>query len=416
VLSEILERISPGSTVLEADVQQEVLCKALGMEWEDAPAQTEKQQVPIRIYLPQCKEKVPSALRAFWQLVEQTQTPCEITLTDWGCFATAHLEQSVFQFVAEQMIRAAKRGFLLHILVPETDAYPEVQTLLRQLPLCLNPQMTYDRMPQDVTSPVNESWMTLGTQAVLLTRTLPGEAPISTLIQEQTLAQYYADWTQVLLMQTRPVNQHIGEGDVVQLYSRMKADVHPLMTVYFLESMPSFLHMPPQLLRTVMTENGADAEQIATGLRMSMLRTSLRSICKCTQIYDGDQILHGLGQERYVDPLLSGMLQRTAYITAEQLRQQLRFFLSEAEHTNYQIYLPSFATDFHLSQCGISVAVQEDSMAAVMDLTDRSRNFYSTDFSCVGGIACYIEQRVRMIPPVKRSGNWTRRLLKRYLQ
>ena len=419
-LAAVLERISPGSTKLESDVQREVLGKALSMEWtEDAapvPAHSENPNVPIRIYLPQGNEKIPAALKAFWDIVEHTDVPTEIHMADWGHFALDEMEQNVFHYVAEQMIRAVKRGFTIHILTPETEEYPGTPILLRRLPLYLNPRITYYRIPRGAEYPAHESWMTLGFKSVLLTRVLPGEAPITTLIQEATLAQYYYNWMQMLLMQTRPLNLHIGETDVIHIYSRMKADVQPLMTVYFMESAPSFLHMPPQLLREVMKANGADEQQIAACLRMSMLRASLRSICKCAQIYNGDQILHLLQQEKYVDPMLSGILQRSAYITSEQLKKQLRFFLSEVEHTNYQMFLPSFEMDLRLSQCGISIAVQEDSMAAVMDLTQRSRNFYSTDLSCIGGFAQYMEQMHRMIPPVKRSGNWTRRLLKRYIQ
>ena len=257
--------------------------------------------------------------------------------------------------------------------------------------------------------------MSLGIRAVLLTRMLPGEAPVTTLIQETTLAQYYSSWIQLLLVQTRPLNQHIGESDIVQIFTRMKSDVHPMLTVYYLESAPSFLHMPPQLLREVMTANGADEVQISECLRISMLRASVRSICKCAQIYNGDQILYLLQQEQYTDPVLSGILGKPAYITSDQLRKQLRFFLSETDHTNYQMFLPSFETDLRLSQCGASMAVQEDSFASVMDLTNRNRNFYSTDISCTGGFAQYMEQLHRMIPPVKRSGNWTKRLLKRYI-
>lgn len=419
-LSAVLERISPGSTRLDTDAQREVLGKALGMEWKSdtmlTSAKNETANVPIRIYLPQCNEKIPAAVKAFWDVVERTDIPTEIHIADWGCFALDEMEQTVFQYMAEQMMRAVKRGFTLYILTPETEEYPDPHILLRRLPLYLNPKITYYRIPRGAEYPANESWMTLGIRAVLLTRILPGEAPITTLIQEPTLAQYYSNWMQMLLVQTRPLNQHIGETDVMHMYSRMKADVHPLMTVYFLESAPSFLHMPPQLLREVMTENGAEETQITECLRMSMLRASMRSICKCAQIYNGDQILHLLQQEKYTDPMLSGILKKPAYITAEQLKKQLHFFLSEVEHTNYQMFLPSFEMDLRLSQCGVSMAVQEDSMAAVMDLTQRTRNFYSTDLSCIGGFAQYMEQLHRMIPPVKRSGNWTRRLLKRYIQ
>ncbi len=419
-LCAVLERISPGSTKLSPDVQREVLGKALGMEWNSTPVRPSEQKdspsVPIRIYLPQCSEKIPSAIRAFWDVVEHTDMPCELYIADWGHFALDEMEQTVFHYMAEQMLRAAGRGFNIQILTPETDEYPDSSILLRRLPLYLHEHITYYRVPGGTVYPSNESWMTLGLRAVLLTRTLPGEAPITTLIQEPTLAQYYCNWMQLLLTQTRPLNQHIGETDTMNIYSRMKADVHPLMTVYFLESMPSFLHMPPQLLREVMTENGADEAQITACLRMSMLRASLRSICKCAQIYNGDQILHLLQQEKYTDPMLSGILNRPAHIRVEQLKKQLQFFLSEVEHTNYQMFLPSFEMDLRLSQCGVSMAVQEDSMAAVMDLTQRSRNFYSTDLSCIGGFSQYMERMMRMIPPVKRSGNWTRRLLKRYMQ
>lgn len=419
-LDAVLERISPGSAGLKQEARREVLEKALGLEWNGqarpVPQRGDNRNVPIRIYLPQCSEKIPASIKAFWDVVAQTDVPGEIQIADWGVYALDEMEQSVYHYMAEQMIRAARRGFLLQILTPETGEYPDVHILLRRLPLYLNPRITYYRIPHGTVYPVSESWMTLGLKTVLLTRVLPGEAPITTLIQEPTLAQYYHNWMQMLLVQTRPLNQHISETDVLHIYSRMKADVHPLMTVYFMESAPSFLHMPPQLLREVMQENGADEQQIAEGLRMSMLRASLRSICKCAQIYNGDQILHLLQQEKYTDPMLSGILGKPAYITSEQLRQQLRFFLSEVEHTNYQMFLPSFETDLRLSQCGISMTVQEDCMAAVMDLTQRSRNFYSTDLSCIGGFAKYMEQMHRMIPPVKRSGNWTRRLLKRYIQ
>ncbi|MBQ8687520.1 MAG: hypothetical protein IJ512_03075 [Ruminococcus sp.] len=421
-LAAILERIAPGSTRLDSDVQREVLGKALGMEWKgtavtvSVPAKQETQNVPIRIYLPQSNEKIPASIKAFWEVVAQTDVPSEIHIADWGSFALDEMEQSVFQYVAEQMLRAAKRGFTLHILTPETGEYQDIPVLLRRLHLYLNPRITYYRIPRGAEYPANESWMTLGMKAVLLTRVLPGEAPITTLIQEPTLAQYYYNWMQMLLIQTRPLNQHTGEGDVLHMYSRMKADVHPLMTVYFLEAAPSFLHMPPQLLREVMQDNGAEETQITECLRMSMLRASMRSICKCAQIYNGDQILHLLQQEKYTDPLLSGILGKPCYITAQQLKKQLHFFLSEVEHTNYQMFLPSFEMDLRLSQCGVSMTVQEDSMTSVIDISQRSRNFYSTDLSCVGGFAQYMEQLHRMIPPVKRSGNWTRRLLKRYIQ
>ncbi len=418
-LASILEQISPGSIKLDDEAQKEILGKALVMDWtEYLPKNQTKeksQSVPIKIYLPQCNEKVPAAVKAFWEIAAETDTPCDIYITDWGIFALDEMETALFQYMAEQMLRAVKRGFTIHILTPEEEEYADGHILLRRLPMYLNGRITYYRMPAGTEYPANECWMSLGIRAVLLTRMLPGEAPVTTLIQETTLAQYYSSWVQLLLVQTRPLNQHIGESDIVQIFTRMKSDVHPMLTVYYLESAPSFLHMPPQLLREVMTANGADEIQISECLRISMLRASVRSICKCAQIYNGDQILYLLQQEQYTDPVLSGMLGKPAYITSDQLRKQLRFFLSETDHTNYQMFLPSFETDLRLSQCGASMAVQEDSFASVMDLTNRNRNFYSTDISCSGGFAQYMEQLHRMIPPVKRSGNWTKRLLKRYI-
>lgn len=418
-LASVLEQISPGSIKLDDEAQKEILGKALGMDWtEYIPKNQTKeksQSVPIKIYLPQCNEKVPAAVKAFWEIAAETDTPCDIYITDWGIFALDEMETTLFQYMAEQMLRAVKKGFSIHILTPEEEEYPDGHILLRRLPMYLNGRITYYRMPAGSEYPANECWMSLGIRAVLLTRMLPGEAPVTTLIQETTLAQYYSSWIQLLLVQTRPLNQHIGESDIVQIFTRMKSDVHPMLTVYYLESAPSFLHMPPQLLREVMTANGADEVQISECLRISMLRASVRSICKCAQIYNGDQILYLLQQEQYTDPVLSGILGKPAYITSDQLRKQLRFFLSETDHTNYQMFLPSFETDLRLSQCGASMAVQEDSFASVMDLTNRNRNFYSTDISCTGGFAQYMEQLHRMIPPVKRSGNWTKRLLKRYI-
>lgn len=421
-LGTILERISPGSRKLQSSDQIEILCKALRMEWSENSINTvnvqkkEKQAVPIRIYLPQCNERIPAAVKAFWETVADTDVPCDIYITDWGMYSFDNIEQALFQYCAEEMFSAVKRGFTVHIITTEKSEYPEVRAILRQLPLYLNERITYYRLPSDTTLPATESWMSLGMKTTLLVRLLPSEAPVATLIQEPTLGQFYYNWTQILLAETRPINHHMENSDIVQLFTRMKSDVHPLMTVYFLESAPSCLHMPPQLQREVMKANDANESEIGHCQRISMLRTSIRSICKCTQIYNGDRILHLLQQEKYQDAVLSGILGRPAYITSEQLKKQLRFFLSETEHTNYTMYLPSFEMDLRLSQCGVSIAVQEDSMTAVMDLTNRSRNFYSTDISCTGGLSMYMEQLGKMIPPVKRSGNWTRRLLKRYIE
>ena len=414
----ILERISPGSNKLQSADQTEILCKALGMEWNEDTEEVrkkEKNSVPIRIYLPQCNERIPSAIKAFWETVRAAEVPCDIYIADWGIYALDDMEQVVFQYCAEEMISAVKRGFSIQVLTPETSEYPEGRELLRRLPLYLNERITFYRLPAGTNLPANESWFTLGMKSVLLIRVLPSEAPVTTLIQEPTLAQFYYSWMQLLIAETRPVNHHMGENDTVNIFTRMKSDVHPMMTVFFLESSPSSLHMPPQLQREVMKANNAEESEIAEFQRISMLRASIRSICKCTQIYNGDRILDLLQEEKYKDPVLSGMLGRPAYITSDQLKKQLRFFLSETEHTNYTMYLPSFEMDLRLSQCGISIAVQEDSMTAVLDLTNRSRNFYSTDLSCTGGFSLYLEQLCRMIPPVKRSGSWTRRLIKRYI-
>ena len=285
-LASVLEQISPGSIKLDDEAQKEILGKALGMDWtEYIPKNQTKeksQSVPIKIYLPQCNEKVPAAVKAFWEIVAETDTPCDIYITDWGIFALDEMETALFQYMAEQMLRAVKKGFSIHILTPEEE-YPDGHILLRRLPMYLNGRITYYRMPAGSEYPANECWMSLGIRAVLLTRMLPGEAPVTTLIQETTLAQYYSSWIQLLLVQTRPLNQHIGESDIVQIFTRMKSDVHPMLTVYYLESAPSFLHMPPQLLREVMTANGADEVQISECLRISMLRASVRSICKCAQ-------------------------------------------------------------------------------------------------------------------------------------
>jgi len=428
----ILERISPGSKNLPQASKTEVLCKALRIEWNDSTANSanastsifenlnvhkkEKTNVPIRIYLPQCNERVPAAIKAFWKVVEETTVPCDIYVADWGMYAFDDVEQSVFQYCADEMISAVKRGFNVHILTPEKNEYADGRTVLRQLPLYLNERITYYRLFSDTKLPANESWMSLGMKTVLLVRLLPSEAPVTTLIQEPTLAQFYYNWTQILIAETRPINHHMDDRDTVQIFTRMKSDVHPLLTVYFLESAPSCLHMSPQLQREVLKANDASDEEIAQCQKISMLRASIRSICRCTQIYNGDRILQLLQQDKYKDPMISGILGRPAYVTSEQLKKQLRFFLSETEHTNYTMYLPSFEMDLRLSQCGVSIAVQEDSMTAVMDLTNRSRNFYSNDLSCTGGFSTYMEQLSKMIPPVKRSGNWTRRLLKRYIE
>lgn len=427
-LDAILEIISPHSDRLTQEDRREVLCKALPMEWNEDDSgkkedkeknescKKERASVPIRIYLPQCNERIPSAIKAFWETVHDTEVPCDIYIADWGMYALDDMEYGVFQYCAEEMLHAVKRGFSIQIITPEKSEYPESREILRRLPLYLNEKITFYRLPSGVSLPSNESWFTLGMKSVLLIRVLPSEAPVTTLIQEPTLAQFYYSWMQLLVAETRPVNHHMSDRDTVSIFTRMKSDVHPMMTVFFLESVPSCLHMPPQLQREVMKANNAEENEITECQRISMLRASIRSICKCTQVYNGDRILNLLHEEKYKDPILSGMLGRPAYITSDQLKKQLRFFLSETEHTNYTMYLPSFETDLRLSQCGISLAVQEDSMTAVMDLTNRSRNFYSTDISCTGGFALYMEQLCRMIPPVKRSGSWTRRLLKRYIE
>lgn len=413
-LDEIFEKISPRSDQLTHADRMEMLCKALPMEWNEE--KKDKPDVPIRIYLPQCNERIPSAIKAFWQTVRDTEVPCDIYIADWGIYALDDMEHGVFQYCAEEMLCAVKRGFSIQIITPERTEYPEGRDLLRRLPLYLNEKITFYRLPSAVNLPANESWFTLGMKSVLLIRVLPSEAPVTTLIQEPNLAQFYYSWMQLLIAETRPINHHISDMDTVNIFTRMKSDVHPMMTVFFLESAPSCLHMPPQLQREIMRANNAEETEITECQRISMLRASIRSICKCTQIYNGDRILELLHEEKYKDPILSGMLGRPAYITSDQLKRQLRFFLSETEHTNYTMYLPSFETDLRLSQCGISLAVQEDSMTAVMDLINRNRNFYSTDLSCTGGFAVYMEQICRMIPPVKRSGSWTRRLLKRYIE
>ncbi len=420
VLDSVLERITPDSLEYDPETQIELLSKALSMKWNEPVAEVrkrkDKQIVPIKIYLPQCNERVPSSIKAFWELAESVEGVQEIHITDWGVFALDHMEQAAFQYMADKMISASKRGSSIHILTPEADEYPDGKTLLKRLPLYLNENITYYRMQRGTVPPSDECWMTLGMKTVLLVRMLPGEAPVTTLIQEATLAQYYYNKMQMLLAETRPVNQHISEAESTLIYTRMKSDVHPLMTAYFFESVPSFLHMPPKLLREVLETNGAEEPVIEKCQKMSMLRASVRNICRCVQIYNGDHILELLQQEKYADPVLSGMLGKQAYITCEQLKKQLRFFLSETEHTNYTMYLPSFEMDLRLSQCGVSMSVQEDSMTAVVDLSHKNRSFYTTDLATVGGFAGYIERLQRMIPPVKKNGSWTRRLLKRYIQ
>lgn len=418
-LAAILESLLPGGYGSEPAIQREALARALGMEWNEKKPddkQKEKQPVPIKIYLPQGNERIPAALKAFWQTVLSMDKPASVYIADWGSLAFDAMDQQLFQYTADQLMQAVKRGFSIHILTPEVSEYPDGRMILRRLPLYLNERITYYRLPCNAVLPAFESFMTIGMKTVLLVRMLPGEAPVTTLMHEPSLAYYYYSWMQLLMAEARPVNQHICGNEISQIYTRMKADVHPLMNVYFLESVPSFLHMPPGLLREVMEANGADETQTEECLRVSMLRASVRSICRCVRIYNGDQILRLLEEEKYTDPVLSGILGRQAYITSEQLRKQLGFFLSETEHTGYTMYLPSFEMDLRLSQCGVSIAVQEDSMASVMDLTSRRRNFYTTDLSAVGGLAQYMEQLCRMIPPLKKSGSFTKRLLRRYIQ
>lgn len=419
-LSEILEQILPGSSEFDIPAQRETLSKALWTEWRERKVKNEKQDeranVPIRIYLPQMNEKIPSAVKAFWQEVEKLEKPCSIYIGDWGVFAFDDMESQLFRYNADMMMESVRRGFTIYILSPEESGYPEGRIILRRLPLYLNDRIRYYRLPSETVLPEFESWMTIGMRSVLLVRMLPGEAPVSTLINEPTLANYYCSRMELFMAEARPVNQHTGSDELVQIYTRMKADVHPLMNVYFFEAAPSFLHMPPRLLREVMEANGACESQIEECQRISMLRASVRSICRCTRIYNGDRILSLLGEEKYIDPVLSGVLGRQAYITCDQLKKQLGFFLSEMEHTGYTMYLPSFEMDLRLSQCSASIVVQEDSMAAVMETTSRGRNFYTTDLSAVGGLSQYMEQLCRMIPPVKKSGVFTKRLLRRYIQ
>ncbi len=418
-LDGILERIAPGSVDYDPEAQIEILAKALGMKWNEPQPKRKKedrQAVPIKIFLPQVNERIPASIKVFWELIDSSETTGEIHITDWGVFALDDMDQSTFKYMADKMINAAKRGFTIHVLTPENDEYPEGKTLLKRLPLYLNENINYYRMQRGVLPSSDECWMAFGMKAVLLVRMLPGEPPVTTFIQESAIAQYYYSKMQIQLAEARPLNQHIGEAEPGTIYTRMKSDVHPLMTAYFFEDVPSFLHMPPKLLREVLECNGADEAMIERCQRMSMLRASVRSICRCIQIYNGDHILELLHQEKYTDPILSGVLGIQAFITSDQLRRQLRFFLAETEHTNYTMYIPSFEMDLRLSQCGVSMAIQEDSMTSIMDMSHRSRNFYTTDLAASGGFARYIERLIRMIPPVKKNGSWTRRLLKRYIQ
>lgn len=349
------------------------------------------------------------ALDTFFQEMQNVNPQENIIMADFGEIDWENVDKVYYDKIYQRVKEVCKNGRKFIIMDLLKDSYRSYRAIFRWLPMYMLPEVEVYYVHERDVAQKQCVILSGGTQVALLGKRTEGE-------ETERIYNLYKDYHNTTFLK-KQVEYFFSKAqrmihlnpvkDTLYIIKLMDENIRSGVLTYMLNPMPTFLNMPPELVKEILEENGIEGEEAERIVEVNKTRSALRAKCRYCQIYDIDKIEWGLEQKEFVSPLLSKILGQDIVIKREQFRKQLEYILKQMERENYTVLLPSFQTDVISVPDNISFTVQEDGLVMCWDDKHFDYTIYSTETTMVGGFSDYMKEVLVHIPSVKKKKEWT---------
>lgn len=348
------------------------------------------------------------ALDTFFQEMKKIKSVENIIMADFGEVDWENVDEIYFDKICQSVKEICGSGSKLIVMDLLKDSYQSYQAIFRWLPMYMLPEVEVYYVHEWDVEQKQCFIVSGGTQAALLGKHTEGE-------ETERIYNLYRDYHNTLFLK-KQVEYFFSKAqrmihlnpikDSLYIIKLMDENIRSSVVTYMLNPMPTFLNMPPELVKEILQENGITGSEIERIVEVNKTRSALRAKCQYCQIYDIDKIEWCLEQEEYVSPLLSKVLGQNIVVKREQFRKQLQYILKQMERENYMVLLPSFKNDIKSVPDNISFTVQEDGLVMCWDDKNFDYTIYSMETTLVGGFSDYMREVLANIPAIKKKKEW----------
>jgi len=416
-LLEVMEKEKPGIAQAPLEEQVKILCRVLSDNTLQIIAtkknQTDDQYETSMQVFSAKKNGWYKANNAFWQFINSKEEKGTIILGNFGDINWKNADVKMIENMKQHVIEAVEKGYKVKIIESIGDAYKSYEVLFRWLSMYINEGVEVYYIEQDIKKQLMRMRVyTYNHEAALVNHCISeqGQEMVFNLYTDPLTAGFYGKWMDEMLTKTRRMIRLIEVKDTVYLGNLLDENLEPGTITYMINPVPTFINMPPKLVREILEDNDVEEEQIEYCILTNKVREKIRMRCNFYQLYDLDQIVKRIEEENYIEFTLSKILKKNIVVTREQFKKQLLHIKEEMQSPKYNVYLSSFKRELEMEP--LSLVIQEDNIAIVWDQEQYDHMLYSQEITFVGGFVDYVEEMFDKIPLIKRKKEWTHKKIK----
>jgi transcriptional regulator with XRE-family HTH domain len=356
----------------------------------------------------------------FFDTALKSENDFPVILCDIGDIDWEKVEHEFIHFMINKIETAVKSGRKVVIIDKITADYKTYKTLFRWLPLYLNENVEVRYIHEQKARFYDISIYAVEKTAVLIgigikDNTFNNFTEIYGAGDKEKI-DFYFNLARRIKDDSHKLINVSSLADPLKMIEIMEKYIRSEPITYMINSMPSYLNMPTELLEEILESNEADCECRRICIDANIRRREVRKRCNYRQFYDLDALEAALRQPYIVEAELSVIAGKEMRLSNSQFRRQLEFIMQTANSNSktYQLALPSFQ-NIHLNIRESSIVVQDDSIVIAWNTKLCKNRIHCVDLTVVGGFFNYMTEVWNNIPPIKKDENWTKKQFERLL-
>ncbi|MDR0197689.1 MAG: hypothetical protein LBI36_05665 [Oscillospiraceae bacterium] len=358
-----------------------------------------------------------SAMREFWESAKESGNARPVYAGDLGDVDWDLVEQQFILELTRDIGSVTRNSRPVIITTVATADYQSYVALMRWLPIYLNKRVEVRYVQEDFNTAFSTGIYIAEGNAAMINTGLRGrrECSQSLIYQDSRGQAFCAELLRELTKNSKRLFDHSLLSQPLAMIELMERHIRPEPLTFMINSLPSFLNMPLELLSEILDDNGVDGEKSALCLDANRRRRILRDRCNYFQIYDSAALEKALYAEYTVENDLSRVIGREVRITREQFRRQLEFIAKTRNTERYRLALVDF-NDINLIAKGSAIVVQDDSVVFAWNSHISEMRIHCTELTVVGGFFNYLNDIWDKIPPIRKNDKWTDKQFARLLK
>ncbi|MGE4352546.1 MAG: hypothetical protein AB7D36_00475 [Oscillospiraceae bacterium] len=415
-----LDRVIDGFSTLPYDEKIKGLCYILGkgnvqaIEGAHGRRDMVSYQATTQVYSGEY-EGWKLSIEQFWAVALAAE-PTQITLCDFGDIDWNTTEPERFRYTSSYVIECVKRGHRVCIIDILGDSYRSYEILGRWMDMYMTDGVDIHYIIGNFTDAEKGSYYMIKDKLALVGYYYENKPELLTytLYTDYRMLYYYQARVEDYISRSKPVFFKHSLTNHMETVNLMANNLCAFDPTYMVCPVPTYINMPPELLREVLEKNGVAKSQIELCLDTLVKRQNIRHHCKYIQIYDIDAIEERLQLQQTEAYMLSRIIGKSVYMTKEQYLRQLQYVSETVERGEMEIDLVSFKA-MGIYRNEVSLVTQVGRLAIIWDDSRYDNFIYSTEPTYIGGFFSYMENLYASLPPINKNMDWVRHRLREYV-